>query len=237
MAQSRLRLKTKIQPDIPPHGSIDLFYDAAEGVVKVIDHEGAAVSFSGAVGGDVPEHTHTSDAISDRTYDGAANPGKVLATRSSGPLGEIGNLKVSSLDVGSSLRISNFGQLLYGSPAKTYTMPQADAGSILATRVAVTASSPTTGFSLTGVNYHDQFFYWTPAGTLATGTLNLPTIGSYSRAGQVIRVWSTQIVTSFTVAAGGGTILGPTLSTVAANTPYAFQCTSIDGAGTWVRIQ
>lgn len=112
-----------------------------------------------------------------------------------------------------------------------------DAGGVLALAPVIVAATPTTGFTITAARYTDQTHYLTPAGTLATGTFNLPTAAN-SRAGQMVRLWSTQIVTALTTAvSGGGTIQGAALTAAAANTPYAWQCVSTAGAGTWIRIQ
>ena len=103
----------------------------------------------------------------------------------------------------------------------------------------VTATTPLSGFTLTADRYEDQTRYLTPAGTLASGTLNLPSAAN-SRVGQIVRLWSTHIVSSMTVAVtGGGTIRGGaiTASAIAADTPYAWQCVSTAGTGTWIRLQ
>lgn len=107
----------------------------------------------------------------------------------------------------------------------------------MALEATVVAATPTTGFTITATAKLDQSHYLTPAGTLATGTFTLPTAAN-SRAGQIVRLWSTQIVTALTVnVSGGGSILGTALTAAAANTPYAYQCVSTTGTGTWIRLQ
>jgi hypothetical protein len=101
----------------------------------------------------------------------------------------------------------------------------------------IVAFTPSTGFAITADRYTDQTRYLTPAGTLAAGTFTLPTAAN-SRAGQIIRLWSTQAITSLTVnVSGSGTIQGTALAAGVANTPYAWQCVSTAGNGTWTRIQ
>lgn len=118
---------------------------------------------------------------------------------------------------------------------RSYQNP--DASGILALSPSIVAATPLTGFTITAARYTDQTHYLTPAGTLATGTFTLPTAAT-SRVGQIVRLWSTQIVTALTVGvSGGGTILGTALTAAAANTPYAWQCVSTAGTGTWIRLQ
>lgn len=119
--------------------------------------------------------------------------------------------------------------------SRSYQNP--DASGIVSLAFVIVAASPTTGFTINVGRYSDQTHYLTPAGTLATGTFNLPTAAN-SRVGQMVRLWSTQIVTALTTAvSGGGTIQGTALTAAAANTPYAWQCVSTAGTGTWIRLQ
>lgn len=77
-----------------------------------------------------------------------------------------------------------------------------------------------------------------PAGGLAAMTFTLPAAVN-SRVGMIRRLQSTQAVTpTFTVNVNAsGTIAGATLTTLVANTPYAWQCTGIAGTvATWTRI-
>lgn len=96
-----------------------------------------------------------------------------------------------------------------------------------------TATTPLTGATITADSLgFNQFHYITPAGTIAALTLTLPPLaGAFD--GQIVTIFSTQIITALTIAAGSGTTLGgTTLSAAAANTTYRFQL-----AGTvWVRL-
>ena len=118
------------------------------------------------------------------------------------------------------------------------TLSPPDADGTLALFPVIVAATPLTGFTITAARYTDQTHYLTPAGVLATGAFTLPTAAN-SRVGQIVRLWSTQVVTALTVTvSGAGTILGTaiTASAIVANTPYAWQCVSTAGTGTWIRI-
>jgi len=100
----------------------------------------------------------------------------------------------------------------------------------------VTAATPLTGGSVTGVADVDETHYVTPAGVLATLTWNLP-LAADSRVGQVKVFLSTQTITALTVTVlGSGTKVGTALTTAVANESYAYQCVSTSGTGTWLRI-
>lgn len=119
--------------------------------------------------------------------------------------------------------------------SRTVVTPDADG--VLLLSPAIVAATPLTGFTITASRYTDQTHYLTPAGTLATGTFNLPTAAN-SRVGQVIRVHSTEQVTAVTVAvSGGGAISGAAVTQFAADTTYAWQCVSTAGSGSWIRLQ
>ena len=121
----------------------------------------------------------------------------------------------------------------------TRTVNPPDNNGTLALFPVIVAATPTTGFTINVDRYSDQTHYLTPAGVLAAGTFALPT-ATTSRVGQVVRLWTTQNITSGTVnVSGGGTILGAAISsaTITANTPYAWQCVSTAGTGTWIRLQ
>lgn len=92
-------------------------------------------------------------------------------------------------------------------------------------------SSPTTGqtVSMTDDNV-DGALYLTPAGTLATLTVTLPTNGN-SRVGQVRRIVTSQILTVLTIN-GAGTILG-NITTLALGGSASFQKIASD---TWVKV-
>ena len=96
-----------------------------------------------------------------------------------------------------------------------------------------TNSVPVTGFTH---NFADtsanQWLIAKPAGTLATGTINLPAVASVID-GQRIRVTSSEIVTSLTVNGNGATINGaPT--TIAADGYFNLEYDST--AGEWFRV-
>jgi hypothetical protein len=77
----------------------------------------------------------------------------------------------------------------------------------------------------------DGLLYLTPAGSLATLTVTLPT-NANSRLGQTRRLSTTQDIVLLTVNVAGGTILNnPT--TLSANSSLAFQKVA---ANTWMRI-
>lgn len=104
-------------------------------------------------------------------------------------------------------------------------------------RPVITPLTPLTGTTITTLPDFDETLVLTPAGTLAALTINLPSAAD-SQLGQIKRINSTQIVSSLTIAvAGSGSVTGAALTAAAVNTPYAFQCVSIAGAGVWMRIQ
>ena len=111
-------------------------------------------------------------------------------------------------------------------------------GSGLLHSKSIAASSPVTGFATTVASgKHDYTYYLTPAGTLATGTFTLPTHAN-SSIGQIVRIFTTQNITSLTVnVAGSGTLQGAALTTLLANTGAAWQKVVSTGNGTWIRIQ
>lgn len=103
-------------------------------------------------------------------------------------------------------------------------------------RFIAVLTTPLTGFTILATPFVDQVHYLTPAGTLATGTFNLPSAAN-SLAGQIVRIHSTETQTALTVAVtGGGTINGAALTAMVADTSYAFQCVSVSGTGVWIRI-
>lgn len=101
----------------------------------------------------------------------------------------------------------------------------------------ITLTTPLTGATIAcNTLKDDETHIITPAGTIATMTFNLPSAAN-SQVGQIIRLQSSQIITALTVAVtGSGTVGGTALTAAAANTPYAYQCTSVAGAGTWYKI-
>lgn len=107
---------------------------------------------------------------------------------------------------------------------------------ILAVEPSIVTATPTTGFTITVDDARDQAHYLTPAGTLATGTFQLPAVAN-ARVGQLVELHSTEEVSALTLeVAGSGTISGAALSTAAAATSYAWRCVSVSGNGTWIRL-
>lgn len=95
----------------------------------------------------------------------------------------------------------------------------------------VTASTPTTGQTILFLtSSSDQVLYLTPAGTLATLTVTLPSNAS-SRIGQEVVITCTQIITAITIN-GAASILN-TLTAWVANTSSKFVKVAND---TWARI-
>ncbi len=79
-------------------------------------------------------------------------------------------------------------------------------------------STPTSGGTVTAP-VNTGLIYLTPAGTLATLTVNLPALAD----GHSVTVFTTQIITALTVAApSGGTLTGATLTSLAANGAATF---------------
>lgn len=133
---------------------------------------------------------------------------------------------------------SGFAALIYGDA--NLTAPRElflpDSGGVIDLCPIVSTSSPVAGATVTSVRYVDETLYVTPAGTLATLTWTLPT-ATNSRIGQIKTFLSTQIITALTVTVlGGGTKAGAALTGAAADEAYSYQCVSVDGSGTWLRI-
>jgi hypothetical protein len=175
-----------------------------------------------------------SSAVLDATTggNGSSDSGLVVKYGANGQLSSSFSVVLVDEASGFVANIENDGAL---SSSQTYSVP--NGSGTLALFPGVVAATPTTGFTITAARYTDQTHYLTPAGTLATGTFSLPTAAN-SRVGQIVRLWSTQIVTALTVnVAGGGTIRGSALTAAAVDVPYAWQCVSTAGAGTWIRLQ
>jgi hypothetical protein len=104
-------------------------------------------------------------------------------------------------------------------------------------RPVITPLTPLTGTTITTLADLDETLVLTPAGTLAELTIQLPA-ATDSQLGQIKRINSTAIVSALTISvAGSGSVTGAALTAAAVNTPYAFQCVSVAGAGVWMRIQ
>jgi hypothetical protein len=115
----------------------------------------------------------------------------------------------------------------------------AAAGSGIAGMVYITGANglrgenqqtPATGFTITLAN-RDTFLVMNPAGTLASGTINMP---ASPLNGQIIHVATTQTVTALTVSGNGNLISGqPTTITAATPFKMIFIATNL---GSWVRF-
>ena len=171
-----------------------------------------------------------------------------LVPSSLGGNGTFDSGKVAGYGSNGDLRISDEIALVDKLTADTFTIRNRialgnswvgtvpNSGGVLALFPVIVAASPTTTFAITADRYTDQTHYLTPTAAV-TGTFTLPTAVN-SRAGQIIRLWSTQAITSLAVnVSGSGTIQGTALAAGVANTPYAWQCVSTAGNGTWTRIQ
>jgi len=90
--------------------------------------------------------------------------------------------------------------------------------------------TPSTGFTIT-IADRDTILVLNPAGTLATGTINMP---ASPLNGQIIHVTTTQTVTALTVSGNGNSISGAP-STITASLPFAmiFIATNL---GSWLRF-
>lgn len=104
--------------------------------------------------------------------------------------------------------------------------------------VAYSQQTPLTGFSITVPNGVSNLLL-TPAGTLATGTITLP---SAPVDGQMVCIFDTQTQTAVTIAANTGqTINGTALTALTANTRYCYvfagTTTNAGTANAWYRAQ
>lgn len=142
------------------------------------------------------------------------------------------NVTISASDVGLG-NVNNTSDA--NKPISTATQAALDAKSGSA---IVTNSAPTTGQTVSaGTGKVNETLYITPAGTLLALTISLPTSAN-SSVGQVVRGFISQIITTLTVnVSGSGTIVGSTPVTSAVNSTFAYQCASVSGNGTWIRIQ
>lgn len=97
--------------------------------------------------------------------------------------------------------------------------------------VQVTAFSFTVPAGITNVLF-------TPAGTLATGTVVFPATASVAD-GQNLRISSTQTITALTLTAGSGQTINnsPTALTVSTTAPYGYEFIFNVAALTWFRLQ
>jgi hypothetical protein len=104
-------------------------------------------------------------------------------------------------------------------------------------RVDTTVTTSASAMVFAPARYADQTFAYTGAGTLATGSVTLPTAAN-SRVGQVVKIFTHGIVTSFTATvSGSGTILGTALTAMTAENTYEWTCISTASTGTWARTK
>lgn len=81
-------------------------------------------------------------------------------------------------------------------------------------------NTPTTGFSY-AIPANQAFTELTPAGTLATGTVTLPSVFPQ---GERLEIFSTQAISALTITAPGGlSIVGAAVTALAANTALAYR--------------
>lgn len=108
----------------------------------------------------------------------------------------------------------------------------ASAASVAAITPGIQAASPTVGQTVTMTDDAvDGTLYLTPAGTLLTLTVALPS-NAASRVGQIRRIVTSQVLTGLTVTAASASILGaPT--TLALGGYVSFQKMA---SGQWARI-
>lgn len=107
---------------------------------------------------------------------------------------------------------------------------------------SIAVIAPVTGFVISlgpaGGQYNVQSMSLVPAGTLATGQVNLPT---QPFTGQLFELFTTQIITAFTLTPAAGQSLNSNVTTLAANGSFAyrFQQTagSAVGTGQWMRVR
>ncbi len=96
---------------------------------------------------------------------------------------------------------------------------------------AVQAASPTAGQTVVMTDSAvDGTLYLTPAGTLATLTVTLPTEVN-SRIGQIRRIGTSQALTLLTI--GGATTILGNVTTLALGASASFQKVA---ANTWIRV-
>lgn len=97
----------------------------------------------------------------------------------------------------------------------------------------IQAASPVTGATVTfGTQVTDIDLFLTPVGTLATLSIAFPADAN-SYVGQVLSVFSTQIVTALTVSVSGGTIYGSAATALAAGGVLAYKKLA---ANVWFRL-
>lgn len=97
-------------------------------------------------------------------------------------------------------------------------------------RGGYTYNAPTTGFAITIANGVARLIL-DPAGTLATGTVTMP---STPADGQEVGISSTQIITALTISGNSGQTIADTVSTLAVGGAVTFKWVS--GQSKWYRV-
>jgi len=97
-------------------------------------------------------------------------------------------------------------------------------------QIVYTESAPTAGFSITIPNSIGAYII-KPAGTLATGTFIMP---STPYDGQILRVSSSQIVTTLTVNANAGQTIFGAPTTISSTVPFGYIYRLADTS--WYRV-
>lgn len=157
------------------------------------------------------------------------------ATSTNEKVWELKGITCGSIDVESATSAGR-GRLSASGLTATRTVTFPNRNGVMALEGAVSTLTPTTGFSQGLTGAADATLFLTPAGTLATGTISLPDAAN-ARAQQEIIIHSTEEITASTInVTGGGTINGAAVTTIAADTSYAFHCVSTAGTGTWIRL-
>jgi hypothetical protein len=164
--------------------------------------------------------------------------GSVVTGNSNIIVGEGGNITsgASNILIGNNLSLTtagssyqlDIGDLITGATSSA-TSPNVSLQAASAD-ASVSVQTPTTGFSITITNGVGSLIL-TPAGTLATGTVNMP---STPVNGQIIRIASTQIVTALTLGGNGHTV-NSGVTTISAGTGVAYMYYTTNT--TWYRIE
>lgn len=170
-----------------------------------------------------------------RTVGGHALTGNVALVKDDVGLANVDNTADASKPVSTAQATADTA--VQTAAASDATTKAAAAQAASAPLPIVTPSSPTTGQTISAATgKSDETLYITPAGTLLALTIALPTSAN-SRVGQTIRGFISQIITGLTAGvSGSGTVVGTTPTTSAVNSSFAYQCVSVSGNGTWIRI-
>jgi hypothetical protein len=131
--------------------------------------------------------------------------------------GATGTLTVSQKLAGSNIALSNSSAttVTCGSLSDYYNVSTVNNHlTLLGAPVIEQTVTPTTGFNQAFEwGAQDQLLYFTPSGTLATGTVTFPS-DSQTRIGQRMTIATTQTITTLTVSVPSGTVYGYTAGTL-----------------------